>query len=45
MAYYIPPPGKVWGHVPRVLHQIAPMPTGYWKYWKCIDFQNWFSRP
>jgi len=25
MAYYIPPPEKVGGHVPRVPHQIAPM--------------------
>jgi len=26
MAYYVPPPEKVGGHVPRVPHQIAPMP-------------------
>jgi len=25
MAYYIPPPEKVGGHVPRVPHHIAPM--------------------
>jgi len=25
MAYYITPPEKVGGHVPRVPHQIAPM--------------------
>jgi len=27
MAYYVPPSKKVGGHVPRVLHQIAPMST------------------
>ena len=27
MAYYVPPSTKVGGHVPRVPHQIAPMPT------------------
>jgi len=21
------------------------VPTWYWKYWKSIWFQNWFSRP
>jgi len=26
------------GHMNRV-------PTRYWKYWKSIEFQNWFSRP
>ena len=32
MAYYIPPPEKVGGHVPRVPDQIAPMviTIGYW---------------
>jgi len=25
MAFYIPPPEKVGGYVPRVPHQIAPM--------------------
>jgi len=27
MAYYVPPSKKVGRHVPRVLHQIAPMST------------------
>ena len=27
MAYYVPPSKKVGGHVPRVPHQIAPMPV------------------
>jgi len=21
------------------------VPTRYWKHWKSIEFQNWFSRP
>jgi len=21
------------------------VPTQYWKYWRSIQFQNWFSRP
>jgi len=24
---------------------IIRVPTQYWKYWKSIEFQNWFSRP
>jgi len=31
IAYYVPPPEKVGGHVPLVPHQIAPM--DYYKHW------------
>jgi len=25
--------------------ELNRVPTRYWKYWKSIEFQNWFSRP
>jgi len=42
MAYYIPPPEKVGGHIPRVPHQSAPMKIiGELVYFKGgVNFQN-----
>jgi len=25
-----------------IVHRV---PTRYWKYWKSIEFRNWFSKP
>jgi len=43
MAYYIPPPEKLGGHVPRVPHQIAPMCVGVLQLavWETRLIVNW----